>query len=90
MISSSVLATGTKMETKSGNPVEHLDSPHFVQTNVAVDIQSTRSDILATSTESSTHENLPSLSFNASGDIVMTGDSQAVVDDYCGELFTIV
>ncbi|PIG88187.1 hypothetical protein AARAC_007267 [Aspergillus arachidicola] len=82
-MSSSVLATGTKMETKSGNPIEQLDNPHYVQTSVAVDIQSTRSDTLATSTESSTHENLPSLSFNASGDIVMTADSQAVVDDYC-------
>ncbi|OGM40889.1 hypothetical protein ABOM_010022 [Aspergillus bombycis] len=82
----------TKME--SGNLVEHVDNPAsvYVQGSGAVDVQTTRSchNCFTDTYTPSTHENLPSLSFNVSGDIVMTGESQAVVDDYCSELFTIV
>ncbi|KNG83655.1 hypothetical protein ANOM_007326 [Aspergillus nomiae NRRL 13137] len=83
LISSSGLAAGTKME--SGTPVEHVDNSAsvYVQASGAVDVQITRSDTFATSNESGTHENLPSLSFNVSGDMVMTEESQAVADDYC-------
>ncbi|KAE8162531.1 hypothetical protein BDV40DRAFT_300257 [Aspergillus tamarii] len=89
---SSALATDTKMESESGNPIEHSDNPSsdYLQTSGAVDVQTLCSDTLTISSESGTRENLPSLSFNVSGDIVMTGESQAVVDDYCSELLTIV
>ncbi|KAE8354162.1 hypothetical protein BDV28DRAFT_147406 [Aspergillus coremiiformis] len=77
----SSFAIGTKLESETGNLNDHL-------------VGSASSDIVATSTRSglssTSFENIPSLTFNTSGDMVMTEEPGVVVDEYCSELFTIV
>ncbi|KAF5866051.1 hypothetical protein ETB97_001129 [Aspergillus alliaceus] len=87
-----VFSPDTKTESDPGDLNEHLadSASDYVQMNQFVDVQTTDSDTLAASTEngnpSEALDNLRSLRFNLSGDMGITGESEAIIDEYCSPM----